>query len=426
MIRFALLAVAVVLWSALAHADNEIVGTWEAKDEGATIVLELRADGKGMMDGDAITWRLQGTRLEVVIDGETIQYAFRLDGDALEVSGGDLDQPMRFARKGGPKKGLGARRKGLVGPLGGQEGTEKPPVDPKPPLAGLPGEWETKGATGLVTLTLKGDGTGSIGTTAFTYTFTDKTLTLSANGESLTYTYELKGDVLVAQGGDLAGPTEFRRKAAAVRAPTTGLTGTWRSAQETVEFRGDGTVVANGRSLRYGVKDQTLTIEGPTGPVVFELAQQGDTLTLARDGQKDTYTRVTAGSSGPAEGPAAALAGVWMVQEATLDPAHYMSYTQYVTLYPDGSVAYQKAEGGATRQAVTEHLERFTSWRNTPGATAGNAGTWQSDGTTITIRWRLWNGLVSQGPVDLAGGKLSLSGMGVLEEGKTLTFERQK
>ena len=119
-----------------------------------------------------------------------------------------------------------------------------------------------------------------------------------------------------------------------------------------------------------------------------------------------------------------ALAGVWVCEESSLDPQYYMSYTQYVTLFPDGTVGYAKAEGGATRTQVTESLERFRSWQSGLQG-SGDFGRWQSDGGSITIQWNRWNNLVSSGQADAASGTMSLSGMGVLQEGATMTFKRQ-
>lgn len=421
-----------------AQADPRLVGTWECGEGDDKIVLELGADGKGTMDEDPITWRAQGETLEIGIEGEFLAYAIKMEGDKLRVSGGDLDQPMTFQRKGGKKKGLGGRRTGLAGKLGG--GEPRPPVDtPKPAEAGIIGAWETTGPAGVITLELKDDRTGSIGGQPFKFMYTEKTLALAAGTESVEYRYELKGDVLVLSGGDLPQPTEFRRKGVASKpgptpgpslAPSKGLVGTWTSATETFEIRADGTILVNGNSVNYEVQGSTLTLVGPGGRVPYEFSLEGDILKLTSDGTTDTYHRV-GGAGGTAPGydepgnVPIGVAGVWVCQEASLDPSNSMSYTQYIGLLPDGSVAYEKAEGGASRQAISEYLERFRSWRN-DGTMVGDAGRWESDGRTIRIEWRLWNGLVSEGEVDLTNGRMTLSKMGVLDEGATLTFERQR
>ncbi len=122
-------------------------------------------------------------------------------------------------------------------------------------------------------------------------------------------------------------------------------------------------------------------------------------------------------------GRQAGLAGVWVGEEASLDPSFYMSYTQYVTLWPDGSVSYSKSEGGASRTRIDESFVRFRSWREGQSPPARTVGRWTSDGASVSVQWSIWNNLHSRGRV-LSPGQITLSGMGALEEGATLTFKR--
>ena len=66
-----------------------------------------------------------------------------------------------------------------------------------------------------------------------------------------------------------------------------------------------------------------------------------------------------------------------------------MSITHSLSLYPDGSVGFAKTEGGATRTAVTENLERFSSFKNkTAGAPGKTYGRWQVDADgVVSIQW---------------------------------------
>lgn len=402
---------------------SPLLGVWECKEEALT--LELREGGKGTLDGTEVGWRVDGERLVITEEGDEVTYAFKLVGAALTMSGGDLDRPMTFQRKDAPKRGLGGHRGGLVGKATGEAADAPPPVK-KPETGGIAGEWTAHGANGEVVLLLGSDGAGKIGSNEFQYKTTEKTLTLSNAGQSVDYAYELHGDVLVLSGGDLAAATEFHRKGAvpageAAPPAKGGIEGTWQSTNETIEIRADGTIAIGGQTVRYTVNGQDLTLEGPKGKATLQFELSGDTLTISANGSKESYRRAGTAAAGGAQPEG--VAGVWMVQESSLDPSNYMSFTQYVTLFPDGTVAWEKAESGATRDAVNE---RFRSWRNGASGPGGDNGRWESDGRTITVQWRLWNGLVSKGEVDLAGGKMTLSGMGTLEEGATLTFERQQ
>ena len=103
-----------------------------------------------------------------------------------------------------------------------------------------------------------------------------------------------------------------------------------------------------------------------------------------------------------------------------------MSITQYLSLYPDGTIGFAKTEGGATRTAVSEQLERFSSFKTKAGGAGRTYGNWKADGDTVTIQWRgAFNNATWQGRVDPRTGKLTIRGAGILNEGDTLAYERQ-
>jgi hypothetical protein len=115
-----------------------------------------------------------------------------------------------------------------------------------------------------------------------------------------------------------------------------------------------------------------------------------------------------------------------MAQESSLDPQFFMSITQYVTLYPDGAVGFAKSEGGATRTQVSEHLERFSSFKANQGGGAKTYGRWQQEGDTVTIQWQgAFANATWRGRVNPKNGKLVIPRAGILKEGDTLEYERQ-
>jgi hypothetical protein len=118
------------------------------------------------------------------------------------------------------------------------------------------------------------------------------------------------------------------------------------------------------------------------------------------------------------------LAGVWVGEEASLTPGIYLRYTQYLTFYPDGSVTYAKAEGGASRPMVENSVAQFRSWREGVQPNGRVIGRWQSDGSGVVVQFSVWNNLRAQGVVR-GPNEITLSGMGAIEEGATLTFQRQ-
>jgi hypothetical protein len=417
-------------------------GTWEWRGEGFVLTLAVDPDGTGKLDAAPIRWSVRGETLAIVEDGETIEYRFSLAGDALTLSGGDLDAPALFQRKGAaPPRGIGARKaQGGHAKPGDDwgdapQGSASVPPAPQASPAGLEGAWELRSERGFFRLVLEPGGAGFFDATPLRWSSAPGTLRIVMNGATVDYAVVVAGESLTLSGGDLAQPATFAR-AAARPGPAReagGIAGAWEGEGITVDFRADGSLVMGGQILRYATSGATLTITGPRGAVQGTYRVEGDALTITCGGQTSTYRRVAATGGAPGQPPQAATpamaeaAGVWVAQESSLDPQFYMSYTQYVILYPDGTVGYEKAEGGASRSAVTEHLERFRSWRTgRQGTPGGNAGRWETDGAAVTVHWRLWNGLVSRGQVDAASGTMTLTGMGALEEGATLTFKREQ
>src|SRR5688572_5538567 len=114
--RVAVAILACIALSAAAQDIANLPGTWEHKGAaGETITFTLNPDGSAKIDDESAKYTVAGDTIAVVIEGETIRYAFKIEGDSMTVSGGDLDRPTTFTRKAAPKRGLGARIKGGAG-----------------------------------------------------------------------------------------------------------------------------------------------------------------------------------------------------------------------------------------------------------------------------------------------------------------------
>jgi hypothetical protein len=290
----------------------------------------------------------------------------------MTLSGGDLDAPITLAKK--PRAGLGKR-------VGG--GAAGPTPAPAPAPAPGPGGGTPAPAPGP---------------------------------------------------GTSAGPAPGR--------PANPLVGVWVGPDDGFELRADGVIVfQSAGSLptqgRWESKEGAVEVIGQDGARTrFPVRLEGDVLLVTDpvSGEVGRYARRGAAGTGGGAAPApaganaalAAAAGVWVGEESHLDPSLYMRLTQYLVLYPDGSVSWAKSEGGASRTQVSECIERFRSWRE--GATGGDriVGRWQTDGSSIVVQFSIWNNLRSEGPIDLTQGKMRLSGMGALNEGQPLVFEKQR
>jgi hypothetical protein len=80
---------------------GKIYGRWSNSEFGHEMVLQLNQDGSGELEAEPIKFVLQtGNKLVITQEGERNTYSYVLSGDALTVSGGDLDQPITFKRGG--------------------------------------------------------------------------------------------------------------------------------------------------------------------------------------------------------------------------------------------------------------------------------------------------------------------------------------
>ena len=219
------------------------------------------------------------------------------------------------------------------------------------------------------------------------------------------------------------------------------LAGNWQSQEGLVQIKPDRTLIFGGQTYMYVAQNNVLTIVPLAGAFQIPYQLTGDTLILNVNGQVSTFTReptagqtdnpTTVKGSDSDSAPAAAaanpamnaFAGVWVGEESSLDPQFYMSFTRYLMLYPDGSVGFDKTEGGASRVQVSEYREHFSSFSSGRTGNLQVWGQWMTDGSNIQVRWK--NNSIWQGQFDPASGKIIMFGVGVIEEGSNVSFERQ-
>jgi hypothetical protein len=435
--------------SLAADAPN-LVGTWEYKDpaSGVTLTFLLNPDGSGKFADQPIRYTVEGDKLQLVADGEKITYNFKLDADTMTVSGGDLDKPAAFMRKGGApgKKGLGAKLKGLgegepaktdsdrpnpLAPgLGGADAKTTPAAaDAKTPAAAGPvGVWQAEDGDQLE---IRADALVYRGIT-IPATLTANAVKLSVNGQTGECPFEVSGNTMKITIGNVPmtlkrvggepekKPADGAKAGAADPKPVDpkSIVGNWDSPDGSVIVRPDGTLRSGGKEVKYTLDEKFITLTDDTGWLKIPYKLDGDKLILGT-GPTKTLTRAAAG-------PAGAAAGVWSVTESSVDPANVMSITQYLTLYPDGTVGFAKTEGGATRTAVSEQLERFSSFKNKAGGGGRTYGRWQADNNgNVTLQWQgAFGNATWQGRMD-RNGKLVFPNAGILNEGSAQAYEKQ-
>jgi hypothetical protein len=164
-----------------------LVGSWQTKGSELVVRLTLNHDGTGTLDGTPIKYSVRGTQLTVNEEGTINSYTFKLSGDELVVSGGDLDAPMTFVRQGAGK-GLGGRRS-QVG-VDSKNGQQNSATEQKE--NGLVGRWQSSEAT----VQIKDDGTLVLNGTTLRYSVKGNTITLANDEGAAQLPFELSGDTL--------------------------------------------------------------------------------------------------------------------------------------------------------------------------------------------------------------------------------------
>ena len=92
-------AAALALFTAAALANPALHGTWSAANvQGRPLKVEFAADKTGKINGQPMRWDTLGGALFIQQNGQTLAYGFKVDGDKLLVSGGDLAQPATLTK----------------------------------------------------------------------------------------------------------------------------------------------------------------------------------------------------------------------------------------------------------------------------------------------------------------------------------------
>ena len=257
--------------------------------------------------------------------------------------------------------------------------------------AGLIGSWQTKDGELVIRLMLNPDGTGTLDETPIKYNVKGAQLIVNEEGTINNYTFKLTGDVMVVSGGDLDSPLTFHRqvsgrglggrKSQAVAASEAkpkekGLTGRWQSSQSTVQINDDGTLVLDGKTYRYNVKSNVITIADSEGSMQFPFQLSGDVLNVLVNGEVVVYKRITEGSSAARVGGNLGanppeLFGKWCYMSNVNTGSGGRMSNRCFTLYENGTYEYYSETSSSGPVASSASQE-------------SDSGTWTATATTIT------------------------------------------
>jgi hypothetical protein len=269
----------------------------------------------------------------------------------------------------------------------------------------LAGTWDGAFGGQQLALVLKADGTGTLNGQPFNYAVRGRNLVAEAGGEVYLYSFSLEGDRLTISGGVFEGASvAFTRKGAGDAGGTGGgarssdsgasrssgsggtsragggLVGRWRSDDESMEIRDDGTLVLDGNlPLRYAVRGNKMTISGDGYSLDVSFKLTGDTLTAEVEGRTTVYKRVGEGKDESAGGESGVrpreLVGKWCYQSNVNTGSGGRMSNICFELTADGRYTYQgeTSSSGPVASSASQSYDE---------------GTWTATAATITAHSR--------------------------------------
>ena len=173
------------------------------------------------------------------------------------------------------------------------------------------GTWQNSQLGYQLTLILKRDGTGELDGEQIKYVNEPGILSVTAEGETIKYSYVLSDNSLTLSGGDFEGKVIFKRNGEAglvekakqvpIAQTTTrinkALLGSWSTDDETIQFNPDGTCIYLDKTFLYEATPDNVTLTTSNGKVTFAYEVKGRELTLLAEGQYVVYTKATVNSN---------------------------------------------------------------------------------------------------------------------------------
>lgn len=273
---------------------QSLAGTWSNSEFGYQMTLILQTDGTGEFDGEQIRYDARNNQLVITQAGRATAYNFTLTGSTLNLSGGDIEGSLAFARSGGA---------GPTAPV------EEVVTSPGNSATGgdVTGKWAGSGET--IEFTPQGkcfylnqtfdyqiSGSQLIlvtgqGNAVFSYSVKGDELYLGGNGRTLVYT---KGGAGVAASNAAAGGAGKGQVAAE-------LAGKWCYINVSSSSSGGAsserciTLHPNGTYEYYGESSRSVNTSSFSAATASQSSDQG---TWTFDGQQLYYTSSAGVGSG--------------------------------------------------------------------------------------------------------------------------------
>jgi len=262
-------------------------GLWQNNQFGYQMTLLLNPDGSGEFDGEALIYAVATGKLSITIGSTTTLYAFTQTGNALTLSGGDLQGAVTFTRDGGETSAPSPR-----GQISASTSQSFNKTDVR--LIGL---WSGNGET----IEFKPDGKVVYLGKTLNYQCSQGYLQLIAENGSATFSYTINGTQLnlsangnQVQYNKVATELTAQRPAAVQGTTPSELVGQWcylnmnanSQTSRCLTLHADGTYVYTGSASR---SVNTESVYGGTA------SQEGDRGTWYVQGDRIYYNSPTQG-----------------------------------------------------------------------------------------------------------------------------------
>jgi hypothetical protein len=275
-----------------AQQGNAIAGIWVNSQYGYQMTLMLNADGSGEFDGDVISYTVSNGKLIIKQQGLTNTYTFSRQGNALTLSGGDLDEAIVFTRQGTSPQEQPATSTSVASSTGATGNQQ------------LLGVWSGNGET----IEFKSNGQCIYLNQTYGYQAAGGTLTLQTAQGNVSFGFEVAGNQLHLRGN---GQTVTYTKGNSSSAPATTtnnngrmgqeLVGKWCWANVTTTNSGGSsseqciTLNADGTYQYYGERSSSVNTNAYAGGTASQSADRG---TWTYDGSRIYYTSSAGNGSG--------------------------------------------------------------------------------------------------------------------------------
>jgi hypothetical protein len=84
------------------NAQTELSGSWQTDTADGPQTIVVREDSTASFGEETVRWKLEADTIFVLFGDEWLGYNFKLEGDTLTLSGGDLLDPVILRRVGPP------------------------------------------------------------------------------------------------------------------------------------------------------------------------------------------------------------------------------------------------------------------------------------------------------------------------------------